>query len=386
MLIESQREFDDLCRKLSGESTVFIDTEFVGDRRYYPLLCTVQLGTFDEAWIVDSIHVPNLDALADVLLNPDILKVFHAAGQDLQILYRLYGRPVAPLFDSQIAAQLLMGHEQIAFGQLVHQITGKQPAKGHSYTQWDRRPLNTGQIEYALDDVRLLVPVYEAQQQELESRGREAWAREEFERLADPAKYQERDPQEQYRRVKGHNRLKGASLAALQELAAWREETAREKDRPVQHIIRDEVLVEVARHPYQEVRELKDIRGLHGGLVKEFGQDLILVSNRGRENPPPKRDSRPPLDSELEPTVDYLVLCLRMLARDLDLASSAVATKSDLVDFVRDGLDADVPLLQGWRREVVGERLLGTMDGRATVRVLPDTRKVELVWRDEAAG
>ncbi len=384
MLIESQRDFDRVCRALAGEPTVFIDTEFVGDRRYYPLLCTLQLGTYEAAWIVDTLAVRDLTPLADLLVAPETLKVFHAAGQDLQILYREFGQPVAPLFDTQIAAQLLMGAEQIAFGQLVQQIVGHQPAKGHSYSQWDRRPLSPGQIEYALDDVRLLAPVYAAQQEELAERQRDGWAREEFARLEDPARFQDRDPEEQYRRVKGFNRLRGEALAALRELAAWREETARERDRPVQHIVRDEVLVEVARHPVSSVDALRDIRGLHQDVLRRHGEELLEAARRGRELPPPHRETRLPLDNALEPTVDYLVLCLRMLARDLDLSPTAVATRNDLVELVRDGAAADVPLLQGWRRAAVGERLLGTMDGRATVRILPDTRFVELVWRDEA--
>jgi len=384
MLIQSQRDFDNLCTQLSGHPTVFIDTEFVGDRRYYPLLCTIQLGTFDAAWIVDTLAVRNLQPLAPLLAAPETLKVFHAAGQDLQILFREFGQPVAPVFDSQIAAQLLIGAEQISFAQLVQQVTGQQPAKGHSFTQWDRRPLTDGQIEYALDDVRLLAPVYAAQRDQLAERGRDAWAREEFARLEDAERYQERDPAEQYRRVKGYNRLRGPALAALQALAAWREETARDRDKPVPHIVRDEVLVEVARHPLKSVNDLRDIRGLHQDLQRRYGEELIAVAAAGREQKPPKGESRPPLDNALEPTVDYLVLCLRMLSRDLDLSPTSVATRGDLIELVRQGEDADVPVLQGWRREAVGERLLDTMNGRATVRVLPDSRIVELEWKDGA--
>lgn len=386
MLIEKQRDYETICQRLAEREVVFIDTEFVGDRRYYPLLCTIQLGTGDAAWVVDTLAVRDLSPLAPVLAAPHILKVFHAAVQDLQILYREFGQAVAPVFDSQVAAQLLMGAEQIAFGQLVHQLTGQQPAKGHSYTQWDRRPLSEGQIEYALDDVRLLAPVYEAQQRELVARGRDGWAREDFARLENPERFQQREPQEQYRRVKGYNRLRGPALGALQELAAWRELTARDRDRPVQHVVRDEVLVEVARHPLRSINDLRDIRGLHQDALRRYGEELLAAAQRGREQEPPARESRVPLDNALEPTVDYLVLCLRMLARDLDLSPTAVATRNDLIELVRDGPEADVPVLQGWRYEAVGQRLLATLDGRATVRVLPATRLVELDWHDGQEG
>jgi len=270
---------------------------------------------------------------------------------------------VAPLFDTQIAAQLLMGAEQIAFGQLVQQIVGHQPAKGHSYSQWDRRPLSPGQIEYALDDVRLLAPVYAAQQEELAERQRDGWAREEFARLEDPARFQDRDPEEQYRRVKGFNRLRGEALAALRELAAWREETARERDRPVQHIVRDEVLVEVARHPVSSVDALRDIRGLHQDVLRRHGEELLEAARRGRELPPPHRETRLPLDNALEPTVDTSSSACH--ARPGSRPRPHARWRPERLVERSVWRRADVPL-PGLAPAAVGERLLGTMDGRAT--------------------
>jgi ribonuclease D len=380
MVIDTYAQLVEFCALLRESPAVFLDTEFVSESRYYPELGTVQMGNFTHAAILDPLAVSDLSPLAELLVDPHVTKVFHAAVQDLFIFYRLFQQPVAPLFDTQVAASLLSGDEQISFGNLVERLTGTRLEKAHGFTDWLRRPLSPGQIEYALDDVRLLAPVYAAQMREMETRERTAWAREEFARMENPALYAPVDPQQQYLRIRGVDRVRGAALSALRELAAWREETARSANVPLGRVARDEVLIELARRPRQHVRELFEIRGLQAQQVERFGAGMIEAVNRGKHNPPPRQQRHGGLPPSLEPTVDFLVLCLRSLADELSVAPGAVATRGDLAALVMAGEKAEIPLMRGWRREALGDALLATLEGKATARILPGTRRVHLEW------
>ncbi len=380
MLIDTNAGLVEFCALLRESPAVFIDTEFVSESRYYPELGTVQLGSFTDAAILDPLAVDDLSPLGELLVDPNVTKVFHAAVQDLYIFYRLFQQPVTPLFDTQVVAALLGGDEQISFGNLVERITGTRLEKAHGFTDWLRRPLSPGQIDYALDDVRLLAPVYAAQMHDLETRGRTEWAREEMARMEAPTLYAPVDPQQQYLRLRGVDRVRGAALAALRELAAWREETARSSNMPVGRVVRDEVIIELARRPRQAVRELFEIRGLQAQQVERFGAGMLEAANRGKLNPPPHMQRHAALPSSLEPTVDFLVLCLRSLADELSVAPGLVATRSDLAALVMNGEKAEIPLTRGWRLDALGSPLLATLEGKATARILPGTRRVHLEW------
>jgi len=384
MIIETPAHLDAFCQSLSTSAAIFIDTEFVGEGRYYPEVGTIQIGDDAQAALIDTVALRDLTPLAELLVAPEITKVFHAATQDLAIFHRLFGRPVTPVFDTQVAASLLGGDEQISFGNLVERITGTHLEKSHGFTDWLRRPLSPGQIEYALDDVRLLVPVYLHQLQDLQKRERLVWAREEMAHLEDPAQYAPIDPAEQFQRIRGYDRLRGPALSALRALAAWREETARTHNLPTGRIARDEVLLELARRPRQSVRELFDIRGVQAQAIERYGAGLLEAANSGRQEAPPKLRRAPALPPSLEPTVDFLILCLRSLADDLSVASGLVASRSDLAALVVRGDSAEIALMRGWRREVIGEGLLATLEGKATARILPGTRRVHLEWHHAA--
>lgn len=388
MLIESNAALAAFCETLTDEPAIFLDTEFVGEFRYYSQLGSVQVGTATHAALVDPLKVSDFRPLARVLAKPDCTKVFHAAGQDLTLLNRLLDLPLAPVFDTQIAAQLLTGDEQIGFSDLVQRVTGSRPAAGHGFTNWLARPLTPGQIDYALDDVRCLVAVYEHQRNELDTRGRTAWAREEFGRLEDPARYIPADPEQAYLRVKGGDRLNGGALAILQALASWRERTARLDDVPTGRVARDEVLVELAMRPVKSLRPLRELRGLTQQQVNQYGEALLNVIAVGREQPPPPRRRRVTVPAELDPTVDFLGLCLHALAAAKTVAPTAVATRGDLHTLVLNGPEADIPLLRGWRRQEFGAGLLAALAGEATARIVPGTGRVELVWAqaDSAAA
>lgn len=382
MIITTDTQLADYCRELQQAPVIFLDTEFVGEGHYYPQLGAIQVATRAGAVLIDPLSIRDVTPLAEVLTNPDVVKVFHAATQDLTIFYRLIGAVVAPVFDTQIAAALLGYDEQISFANLVERATGVRLQKSHSFTDWLRRPLSEGQIEYALDDVRYLVPAYDVVVAELTKQGRLEWAREEFHRLEDPTKYDVVDPNELYLRIRGIERMGKRALALLRDLVAWREETARAMDIPTSRIARDEVLCELARNPRASLRELREIRGMQQQQVERFGNLLLDVLKRTPGAPPSLAPRSNSLPSHLEPTVDFLILCLRSLASERDLSPGMVATRTDLAAVIMAGERADVPLMRGWRKQAIGDALLATLNGKATARIIPGSRKVHLDWHD----
>jgi ribonuclease D len=241
-------------------------------------------------------------------------------------------------------------------------------------------------VEYALEDVRYLAPVYESLREALQTRNRLAWAKEEFRQLEATALFADIDPRELFRQLRGADRLRGEELARLQNLVAWREETAQAQDIPVGRICLDGVLMELARHPRANLQELREVRGLHGQQVERFGRGLLQVLEQPLREPYPTITRPPALASRLEPTVDFLTLCLRSLAAENDISSGLLATRSDLTRIALSGEKAEVPLLQGWRRQAVGEEILQALQGKVTVHLRPKTRQVELDWQQKASS
>jgi ribonuclease D len=381
MVIQTQSELQTFLDKISSASVLFVDTEFVGEGRYYPAVGAIQIAGDGELALIDPLAIEDLAPLKNILLDPGIEKVFHAARQDLAIFYCLFGEPVTPVFDTQIAAALLGNEEQISFARLVERVTGTLLRKSHSFTDWLRRPLSPKQVEYALEDVRYLAPVYECLQAELQTRGRRDWAREEFHQLEECARLNAVEPRELFRQLRGADRLKGEELARLQNLAAWREETAQAQNLPVGRICLDGVLMELARHPRADLGELREVRGLHGQQAERFGRGLLQVLQQPLVEPYPTLTRPPALPSRLEPTVDFLTLCLRSLAAENEISSGLLATRYDLTQIALSGEKAKVPLLRGWRRQAVGEEILQALQGKVTVHLRPKTRQVELDWQ-----
>jgi len=384
MIVERSPELTKLCSDLRGASVVYLDTEFVGEGRYYPEVGAIQIATDERAALIDPLAVGDLTPLFDVLLAHGIEKVFHAGGQDLAIFFAMMGRPVAPVFDVQIAAALLGYEEQISLANLVHRVTRQSLRKSHAFTDWLRRPLTDKQVEYALEDVRCLAPVHDHLVQELSARGRLPWAREEFSELERPARFAPADPRGMFRQMRGVERLTGEELPRLREIVAWREDTARELNIPTGRICMDAVLMELARRPRETVEALSQVRGLRWEQARRFGRGMVEALSRGADMPPLGLKKPTALPQEMEPTVDFLVLCLRSLCAEKQISPGILANRADLTAVVLYGEKARVPLLRGWRRKAVGEALLATLQGRATARIAPDTKRVHLDWKEDA--
>lgn len=344
------------CERLRDEPWVAVDTEFMRERTYYPELCLVQIGIPGAVWCVDVLAVEELAPLRELLGIADGDKVLHAARQDLETLWPVCGGPVSPMFDTQIAAALCGHDEQIGYAALVETLIGVSLPKEHQRTDWSRRPLDPGQLDYAANDVRYLCEVYDSLSETLRSLDRTAWVQEDSARLLDPALYRI-EPELAYRRVKQGHTLSPAQQQVLRELATWREETAQASNRPRGWIVRDPVLLYLAQTCPQTAQALEKVRGLDDGIRKRHGEAIVQAVARGLAHEPRQLFARAlPLDAEQTKRRDRMLELVRERASELGIHPPVLATRRDIENLVRS--QDDSPVLSGWRRQVVGDALL----------------------------
>ncbi|HXH04713.1 MAG TPA: ribonuclease D [Candidatus Competibacteraceae bacterium] len=359
-----------LCERLRGVPWLALDTEFIREKTYYPQLCLIQLATPDVVACIDPLTLSDLGPLLDLLHEPSILKVLHAASQDLEILCRLRdGIPPAPVFDTQIAATLLGHGEQVGYATLVQAMLGIELDKSQTRTDWSQRPLAPEQIRYAADDVRHLCRVYESQRQALEQQDRLAWLEPDFQALADPARYRT-EPLEAWRRVKGCQQLRGVQLNVLRTLAAWREEQAVASNRPRRWILGDDVLFDLARLMPRDLERLARIRSLDGSTLRRHGDALLALIQAARQAPEsswPRLPARQHLSSAQEALVDVLQALLRLRGAEHGVSPQLLAGRKELESLVLG--DAEVPLLQGWRARLAGQEVQALLRGERCLRI-----------------
>lgn len=367
--IDTRAGLDAFCARLAGHDWFAIDTEFLREKTYYPILCLVQVATPDEAACIDPLAIDDLAPLLDLLADGRITKVMHACRQDMEIFYHLTGRAPAPVFDTQVAAPLLGYADQIGYANLVKEMTGVMLDKLHTRTDWSLRPLGAAQVRYAADDVIYLVDIYRRIVAELQALGRLDWLAEDFRQLSDPALY-ETAPETAWLRVKAASRLKGASLAVLQALAAWREETARRRDRPRGWLLRDDAMVDIARHRPVTPEALQVIRGLGEGLLARSGNELLEVVRQAvtqKPQPFPDTGRRERLAVAQEALVDVMTAVVRITAEENRLNPAVLAGRRDLEALLLD--DPASPVLHGWRYRLVGARLERLLSGQLGLTV-----------------
>ncbi len=312
---------------------------------------------------IDPLKLDDLDPLLDILYDGSILKVLHAARQDLEIFLHDYQQLPMPVFDTQPAAALLGHGDQIGYANLVKQLLNIELPKDQSRTDWSQRPLDAQQ-RYALDDVVYLGQLYLHMRGHLFDRERLQWLAADFATLADPHTYFP-EPRSMWKRTKGKQLLRGKQLAVLQKLAAWREQQARERDLPRKWVLKDEVMIELSRRMPRDAGGLAKIRGLEPGQIRREGETLIGLINEAAETPReqwPTDEGRPtPLDAQQEAMVDLLSAALRLIADQHQLSPLAIATRKELEKFVRG--EPDCVLLEGWRHSLAGEILAAVMRG-----------------------
>ncbi|MCC6597579.1 MAG: ribonuclease D [Alphaproteobacteria bacterium] len=370
MIITDQKTLDSFCEGLKGLEFITVDTEFLREKTYYPKLCLIQIsGPDGKAAAIDPLATGlDLAPVYALLFDPAILKVFHAARQDLEIFFNLTGRVVLPIFDTQVAAMVCGYGDSVGYEALVRNITGQQLDKSVQFTNWSLRPLSERQIHYALGDVTHLIEVYHRLAAELEKRGRTSWVLQEEEILADPNTYQN-DPQEAWRRIKIKT-PKAKSLAVLRALAAWREEQAQSRDIPKGWILRDETLAEIAGQVPTAHAQLVKVRGLSEDMVKNRIGDTLLKLIADTLKADPKTWPQPVRKTQPSPSVAATVDILRMLLK-VQCAEAGVATKllgssEDLEDLAAHE-NPNNPLLKGWRYELFGREALALKNGELAI-------------------
>jgi len=370
MLITKQNDLNDFCASLKGADFITVDTEFLREKTYYPKLCLIQIGDADKnAAAIDPLEDGlDLAPVYELRFDKDILKVFHAGRQDLEIFFNLTGKVVRPFFDTQIAAMVCGYGDSIGYENLVRNITDNGLDKSSQFTNWSVRPLSERQLDYALGDVTHLVDVYLHLQDKLEEMDRTSWVFEEEETLADPATY-ENPPELAWQRVKIRS-PKPQSLAVLRELAKWREEQAQRKDIPRNWIMRDDTLADMAGQMPKDTKQLKKIRNISSDMAEgKTGQRLLslikqaLESDKSTWPKPAKRRGPPP---NVAATQDILRMLLKVQCAQQGVATKLVASKEDL-EILAQKDDADIPALKGWRYQVFGKDALALKNGNLAI-------------------
>ena len=347
-----------LAAELQTCDLVGLDTEFLRERTYRAELCLVQLSSYSDAWCVDPLALPDLSPLAAMLTAPAITKVMHASRQDVEVLFPIAGL-VRPVFDTQIAAALTGLPAQIGYGELVRRLLAKELPKSHTRTDWSRRPLSPEQIEYALDDVRYLLPLKAHLEEQLERSGRLSWLAEELHELEDTRNITIA-PEDAWLRVKGLRSLDPARERLAQLLAAWRERRAIERNRPRGWILDDAALRNIVLLVPRSLQAIAAIPEFPAGVLKHCGAEILdCIQAAAVPEPPPPINVRGRPDPARVALVKKLGVLNQALAAELGLSPEVLATRRDL-ELLVDGR-RDVGVLRGWRREIVGERMLAAL-------------------------
>lgn len=370
LFIDQTEQLEALIKDFSSSTWLALDTEFIREKTYYPQLCLIQICNGKTAACIDPLVLDDLTPLLELLNNTAITKVFHAARQDLEIIYHRWGRLPYPVFDTQPAASLLGYGDQIGYAGLIKKILHIDLAKEQSRTDWSMRPLNRAQVRYALDDVIYLGQIYEKIHAELENKGRLHWLDDDFAYLCESNTYSA-DPLDMWKKIKSKHRLRGVKLAVLQQLAAWREQQAVERNQPRGWILKDGLLVELSHRLPTSPNELASIRGLDPALIRRYGDNLLELIKTGSQLPksrwPNSRHTRAGLRPEQEATIDLLYGTLRLIAANNNMSPTSIANRKDLEALVLG--QKDIALLQGWRKTLAGEPLLELLAGKSRLEI-----------------
>lgn len=379
MIIENTKKLTDICKRFEKCEFVTLDTEFIREKTYYPVLCLIQIASKDEAYCIDPMAADlDLAPLFDLLQNKKVLKVFHAARQDVEIFYHLTGKVPEPIFDTQIGAMVCGFNESVSYQQLVQELTGVSLDKSMRYTDWSKRPLSEKQIQYALCDVTHLVHVFEALKGQLKQSGRMAWLAEETAVLTNPRTYNVDESMVWQKYKTPFN--KPQQLHVFAKVAEWREKTAKLKNKPRRHILKDEVLLELAAAHPENKQELERLRGLPNGFEKSsYATEILEVINLAMTDkvgvyvPSSKR---PVLTNGQRNLSELLKFLLAVVADELGVASKVIASSDDIADFILGVKDAKI--LNGWRYDVFGKKAQALKQGKISFYYDPKRKKVTL--------
>lgn len=369
--IESDEQFVSFATRAAGSAVLAIDTEFIREKTYYPKLCLLQLATNDEVAIVDPFTVRDLSPLREIMRDPATVKLLHAGGQDLEIIYRELGILPDNVFDVQVAASLLGQSQQAGLASIVSAFLGVSINKSDSFTDWAIRPLAESQLAYAAGDVIYLPELHRVMTSRLEEMGRLHWLDDDFEAMCDPARYDE-DPFERYKRLKRGNQLNRKQAAAAREVAAWREVEARERNVPRKWVLTDEQIVESCKRESKTIDELFLIRGMRNSLSTRDARHVVQLMVKAFASDPdswPRQEMPGAPERNVDSAVDLLTALVRVRAKEEDIAMQTLASHGDLVQVARGHFDG-TPVMHGWRKKILGDDMAALLDGRMSMRLV----------------
>ncbi len=383
-LIATTSDLSAVCRRLAAFPAVTVDTEFLRETTFWPRLCVVQLASPEEAVAVDALAEGiDLAPLFALMADPNVVKVFHAARQDVEIFWNLAKMIPAPLFDTQVAAMVCNFGDQVSYSDLVQTVCKVTLDKSSRFTDWARRPLSEAQITYAIADVTYLRDIYRFMLEKLEASGRLGWLADEMKVLTAPATY-EQHPDLAWERYRNRAR-KPRDLAVLMELAGWREGEAQGRDVPRSRVLKDDVMIEVALAAPRSAEALGELRAFPKGMERsKSGGDILAAVERGLARDPKSlpRIERDRRSAGGGATVELLKVLLRQVSEGHGVAAKMIATVDDLEAIALDD-GADVAALTGWRRELFGARALELKHGRLAL-TLERGKVIALEWQDHA--
>ncbi len=376
--ITSPAQLTDFCNRLARADRIGIDTEFVSEDTFRPELCLVQVATANDLAVIDPYRVRDLTMFWRTLADGSHITIAHAAREELNFALLACGKPLANLFDTQIAAGFCSNEHPASYGSVVNKFLNVRAAKGEQRTDWRRRPLTEHQIDYALEDVRYLLPLQEAIHRRLKRRNRLEWLEEEMnEWLSEVRQARERP---RWRRVSGIGNLSPQSLAVVRELWMWRHEQAEQRDMPPRRILRDDLLVELAKRKSDNVERIRAIRGMQRNVKRETIDEIAACVRRGLEAPLDEfeRRNQESMPSQLNVLGQFLSPALSSICRSANVATSLVGTATDVRDLIAYRLgfansDADEPpplLAHGWRAELVGHLIEELLAGEKSIRIV----------------
>jgi ribonuclease D len=366
--INSDQALAEFCSSIQDCRYCALDTEFIREKTYYPLLALIQLATENAQACIDPLKIKDFSPLLALFNKPSMLKILHSPSQDLELFHYNFNALPGPIFDTQIAAAVLGFANQIGYADLVQRVCGVQLEKKYTRADWSRRPLSEGELDYAMDDVRYLIEIYQKLTDQLKEKDRLSWVEADFARMTDAQNYQV-DMTSLWKRLKGVQKLKGIALNHADQLCRWREKRAMEKDRPRRWIMKDEDIVDIARFKPKTEKDLNQIGSLSADYIKKIGAEILQVlaeSEQMDSSAYPRHSDYIRLTNEQQAKADCLMAMCRLLTEENEIAISSVVSKKDI-----DGLVAgerDGKILQGWRNQMLGQHLLRFLDGELSLK------------------
>jgi len=365
-----------LCQDLVDAPWLALDTEFLREKTYYSKFCLLQVATPSLVACVDPLALEDIDSLLDIIYDTTVVKVFHSARQDLEIFYHLRGSLPTPVFDTQVAAPLLGFQDNPGYAMLVSSWLNVNLTKEHTRTDWSCRPLSEGQVAYAADDVIYLAEIYQRMLKKLTDLGRLSWLKDDFDHLSDVTVYQA-NPELAWLKIRGLKKLTKKQLSVAQSLAQWRERIAQQENRPRNWLLRDDLIIDLARLQPNNVGELIKVRNLHERTVKRHGKALCaLIEQAANQEPVPRDEEAPRADKQHQhdAIVDILTAVVRIRAKENSISASVLASRKQLDELLQNASESC--LLQGWRATMVGDELLAIISGKFWVRISEDTIQI----------